>query len=441
MGKHKAGVRWQDGATLGELAEQALLTVSDVVVILGHGEGLSPRGGRLRIEDAEPGGGPLQAIATLVGSGLGERFIVMPCDMPGLDAASLQTLIAASTADSASAFINGQGRPQPLPVCLPSAMHPQLVALVASGERRLGALHAALDFVHVPIPGDEHATLRNVNRPEDLQAPKSQRKSPSKTSVMALSVPVVRHGPVSGTGSDSVSVETPLQILLGQAPIAVLMRTPGHDEELVTGFFLSEGIVAAASDLASVKPCDDVDLPAAKGNVIRAELAPGVKVDVARIARNTYVGSSCGICGQASIERALAIAGPVPHQPSVSAEVLVALPERLRARQATFALTGGLHAAALFDEAGALVVVREDVGRHNAVDKVLGHAAQRGLAAGELGLFVSGRISFEIVQKAMASEVGLVAGVSAPTSLAIELAGQGNVALYGFVRGGRATRY
>ena len=479
MGEPKAGVRWRDGATLGELAETALLGASCVVVVLGHGDGLSPRGGRLHQEDKEPGGGPLQAIATLLASGLGSHYIIAPCDMPGIDAELLRLLVdrACWTSDGqpsdaeGAVFINRDGRPQPLPICLSATVLARVTALVAAGERRLGALHASLDLRAVALPGDADAALHNVNRADDLApslapsltgpgvsrlgrpattpaerslaAPHDIRSivATPPTPAMAQDVPIQRIGVLSGAGTDAVAVEAPLQILLGPAPLAVLMRTPGHDTELVTGFLLSEGIIHAAADLSSVAPCEDVDLPAARGHVVRANLQPGVTIDVSRIARNTYVGSSCGICGQASIERALQVAGAVPHRLVVSPDVLVALPGKLRAAQATFALTGGLHAAALFDVLGNLLVVREDVGRHNAVDKVLGFAARAHIAPASFGLFVSGRVSFEIVQKAMAARVGLVAGVSAPTSLAVDLAAQGGVSLYGFVRGGRATQY
>lgn len=469
MGRDKAGVVWRGDTTLGELAEAALDATCDVTVVLGHGQGMPARGGRIRLEDGEPGGGPLQAIAALLQTGLGTYYVILPCDMPGLNADVLRALIDAAAGHDGAMLVDEKGRPQPLPLCLSADVSEVVAGLVDRGERRVGAVRQAVSLVGVAIPGQRHGVLRNVNSPDDVRASPLTTNSTPDLAVhnakeeqtrqgasdeisatdphrmgMAKELRVKRVGPglrSPNTETDTVAVEAPLQILLGPVPIAVLMRTPGHEEELVTGFLLSERIIASSADLADVAACDDVELPAARGHVVRATLNPGVSIDVSRVTRNTLVGSSCGICGQASIERALAVSGPVIARPSIASAVLVGLPQKLRAAQDTFALTGGLHAATLFDAAGSLLVVREDVGRHNAVDKVLGFAARSGLDASTLGLFVSGRISFEIVQKAMAGRVGVVAGVSAPTSLAVELAGQGGVQLFGFVRGGRATRY
>jgi FdhD protein len=237
-------------------------------------------------------------------------------------------------------------------------------------------------------------------------------------------------------GDDRVAHEEPLEIQVGGTPLAVVMRTPGRDHELALGFLLSEAVLASPEDLAALRHESVTRDPAAAGNVIRALLRPGVTVDVAALRRNFYTGSSCGVCGKASLERVLATAPPLRDASRFDPEVLYALPERLREAQAAFDATGGLHAAALFDRDGKLLVVREDVGRHNAVDKTIGWAAERGLLplAGH-GLLVSGRISFEIVQKALAARIPLVAAVSAPTSLAVQLAAAGRVTLVAFLRG------
>jgi FdhD protein len=182
--------------------------------------------------------------------------------------------------------------------------------------------------------------------------------------------------------------------------------------------------------------------PESSGNVIRALLREPGRLDLERLRRNVYTGSSCGVCGKASLERALATAPPLADAARFPEKVLCELPERLRAAQRGFDETGGLHAAALFDASGELLVVREDVGRHNAVDKVVGWAAlEDRLPLSGSGLLVSGRISFEIVQKALAARIPLVAAVSAPTSLAVALAEAGGVALVGFLRGRRFNLY
>lgn len=234
---------------------------------------------------------------------------------------------------------------------------------------------------------------------------------------------------------DAVAREDPLEIQLGGAPLAVVMRTPGHDEELALGFLVTERVVDRAADVVSVRHCTAVPHPEAAGNVVRAVLAEGVEVDLSALRRNLYASSSCGICGKATVENALAVAPPLRDPARFEASFFYALPERLRERQVAFQRTGGLHAAALFAPDGRLLVVREDVGRHNAVDKVVGWALRRDLVplSGHV-LLVSGRISFEIVQKALAARVPVVAAVSAPTSLAVTLAERANLALVGFLR-------
>ncbi len=240
---------------------------------------------------------------------------------------------------------------------------------------------------------------------------------------------------------DAVAREAPLELRIAGVPIAVVMRTPGHDEELARGFLWSEGI-AGPGQVASIRPCADVP-PDAEGNVLQVVLADGVDVDLARLRRHTYASSSCGVCGKASLEAALGTAPPLAPAERVALDprVLVTLPQRLGGAQEAFARTGGQHAAGLFTPDGTLLIVREDVGRHNAVDKVLGWAAARGLAPGGHTLVVSGRVSFEIVQKALAARIPTIVAVSAPTSLAIELARAGGIALCGFVRGTRMCLY
>ena len=190
-------------------------------------------------------------------------------------------------------------------------------------------------------------------------------------------------------GEDRVVREEPLEIRIGGVPVAVVMRTPGHDEELVTGFLLTERIVEARAQIDSVRHCTTVDTPEAEDNVVQAVLAAGVEVDLAALRRNLFASSSCGVCGKASIEQAMGTAGPLHSAVTVEPQRLYALPERLRAAQPVFSQTGGLHAAGLFDLRGEPVVVREDVGRHNAVDKVVGWWAMHRTEAPPI-LMVSG---------------------------------------------------
>ena len=245
---------------------------------------------------------------------------------------------------------------------------------------------------------------------------------------------------------DLVAIEEPLEIRLGHATsgvredssVSITMRTPGSDAELATGFLYTEAIIKSAADIALVKHCGPPAPDTGSHNVIRVELEPGVDVDLERLQRHFYTTSSCGVCGKTSLD-ALRTCGAADQPLTTtrfSKAVLTALPDRLRAAQKTFAATGGLHAAAAFDTAGKLVACHEDIGRHNAVDKVIGELLSRGLLpATDLGLIVSGRASFELLQKAVMAGMPVLAAVSAPSSLAVDLAREFNVTLIGFLRG------
>jgi len=243
-------------------------------------------------------------------------------------------------------------------------------------------------------------------------------------------------GASASDGRDAVACEEPLEIQVRGVPVAVLMRTPGHDEELARGFLVTERIVRAADEITAVRHCRVVEDPAAEDNVVAVSLRADVALDLEALRRNVVTSASCGICGKASIAAALAVAPPLDDPLRIAPETLHAIMATLAAAQPAFAATGGLHAAGLFAADGTPRVVREDVGRHNAVDKVVGWALARGALplAGHV-LAVSGRISFEIAQKALAARIPLVAAVSAPTSLAVDLAERANLTLAGFVRG------
>jgi FdhD protein len=245
----------------------------------------------------------------------------------------------------------------------------------------------------------------------------------------ASSVEVVRL-PRGETEPDEIAVEEPLEIRVEGRPIAVTMRTPGHDEELALGFLRSEGIAAV-----SARPTADL-----AANVIDVEVEGDV--DFERLSRNFYTSSSCGVCGKGALEAVAVEAPRVESELVVPAELIAVLPDRLREAQPTFAATGGLHATGLFDSGGELLVVREDVGRHNAMDKVVGWAFGQGLLPlTDKALCVSGRLSFELVQKAVVGGCPVVVAVGAPSTLAVDLARDRGVTLCGFVRGGRVNVY
>lgn len=242
---------------------------------------------------------------------------------------------------------------------------------------------------------------------------------------------VLRVGPDgSRPVEDHLAAEAPLEIRLGHTPIAVLMRTPGDEADLAVGFAITEGIVLRPGEIAGVTPVPD-DREGNRWEMLPAE---GVAIDPDQFRRNLYTTSSCGVCGKASIDAVRIASPPLPEGPVVRRTVLLRLPERMRAAQESFRLTGGLHAAAAFSPDGELIALREDIGRHNAVDKVVGALAVRSWPLSELILLVSGRISFEMVQKAAVAGISFVCGVSAASSLAVDLARELGVTVVGFLR-------
>ncbi|HEY5099080.1 MAG TPA: formate dehydrogenase accessory sulfurtransferase FdhD [Gaiellaceae bacterium] len=244
----------------------------------------------------------------------------------------------------------------------------------------------------------------------------------------AAEVEVVRL-PGGATERDRVAVEEPLEIRIGGTPVAVTMRTPGHDEELALGFCLSEGLRPESARVPDDLAANTIDVDAGG-------------FDAARLQRSFYTSSSCGVCGKGALEAVAVEAPRVDSQLRVPVGLIASLPDRLREEQATFAATGGLHATGLFAADGTLLCSREDVGRHNAFDKVVGRAFLDGLLPlAEHVLCVSGRLSFELVQKAAVAGCPILVAVGAPSSLAVELAGDRGVTLCGFVRGGSVNVY
>lgn len=270
------------------------------------------------------------------------------------------------------------------------------------------------------------------------------------SSSLAITVQKVRADAANSASSaqvdDRVAVEEPLEIRLGYTTgsgrtatsLSITMRTPGNDAELAVGFLYSESIVTRANDIQRVEHCGPAAPDTGNHNIVRVDLASHVAVDFDRLQRHFYTTSSCGVCGKSSLE-ALRMTGAerLPGGTVTFARnVLTKMPHTLRDRQQAFDQTGGLHAAAAFDSRGEIRVVHEDVGRHNAVDKVIGTLLmQNRLPAENLGLIVSGRASFELMQKTLVAGIPLLAAVGAPSSLAVRLAKEFNVSLVGFLRG------
>ncbi|MGH7827350.1 MAG: formate dehydrogenase accessory sulfurtransferase FdhD [Candidatus Binatia bacterium] len=236
---------------------------------------------------------------------------------------------------------------------------------------------------------------------------------------------------------DKLAVEEPLEIRLGRSAVAVTMRTPGHDTELAAGFLYTEGVIRGAQDIETISG-PDRRLP----NVVCVKLRRGVRFDRRRLRRYFHATSSCGLCGKTTLEAIQVKTKPVSTDITIPAALLYSLPQKLREEQAAFDETGGLHAAAIFDQGGDLLWIREDVGRHNAVDKVVGVALlEKKLPLDRHVLVVSGRVGFEIMQKALMARIAAVAAVSAPSSLAVALARKFKMTLVGFLRGTSCNVY
>jgi FdhD protein len=271
-----------------------------------------------------------------------------------------------------------------------------------------------------------------------MAAPEQVRRNVTPVRVVAV------HGDARSERADALATEEPLEIR-AQGPgqegqrVAVTMRTPGGDFELAAGFLFTEGLVTP-DDVRRVAYCDDLDDEEQRYNVVTVTLAR--PFDAERLSRNFYATSSCGVCGKASLDDIAVRCDIVAPGFTVEADVLVSLPDRLREAQRVFDRTGGLHAAGLFDRDGSVLSVREDVGRHNAVDKVIGEQLLAGrVPLSDRVLQVSGRASFEIVQKAAVAGIPVVSAVSAPSSLAVDAGGRLGVTVVGFVRDGRCNVY
>ena len=247
------------------------------------------------------------------------------------------------------------------------------------------------------------------------------------------------------TRPETLAVEEPMEIRINGTAITVTMRTPGSDVELAQGFLLTEGVIGQRDDIARVQYCRGADEDGVNSyNVLDVSLAPNVAMPDVDVTRNFYTTSSCGVCGKGSIDaiRLISRHSPGDDPTVVATETLSAMPDQLRSAQRIFATTGGLHGAALFDADGTMLVVREDIGRHNAVDKVIGWALENDrIPLTGTVLLVSGRASFELTQKAVMAGIPMLAAVSAPSSLAVDLAGQAGLTLVAFLRGDSMNVY
>jgi len=250
---------------------------------------------------------------------------------------------------------------------------------------------------------------------------------------------------------DLLAAEEPLEIRLGYGPqdqreqksISVTMRTPGHDFELALGFLFTEGIIRSPDQVYAIRYCTEANTIENKENIVRVELNENVTIDFAKLQRNFYTTSSCGVCGKESINAVRVVCQSAVRSPqlSVERELIVALPDKLRAKQNVFEYTGGLHASATFDTESNLIMLREDVGRHNALDKLIGASLSQHQPLDQQILLLSGRASFELIQKAAIAGIQIVCAVGAPSNLAVSLAQEFGITLIGFLRGERFNIY
>lgn len=423
-----------DGVTLLERVRSVLAEVVGEVVVIG--------GPASQIAEPEPGAGPLQAVIAALRAARergAEGAIAMGCDLPLLDAATVRKLAAPLWEQHVGRVPRVDGRLQVMAARWAlAALEPMERAWLA-GERSLTRVCAGLSL-EVDDEWDARA-LADVDTPEAL-ATAARIAADTREMHGPTAAVQVRRWPPGEDVLDRVAREEPLEIVVDGVPLAVLLRTPAgveHDLSLAAGFLLAEGVIERMRDLDGLAPCLD---PAAehRENRVLVTLAPGVSVpDSAR--RVFATGASCGLCGKATIA---SLVQRLPGRPQASAPRLAhinAMDAAVRARQAGFAATGAVHGAGLF-AGNQLLAIAEDVGRHNAVDKVFGLALRRGeLPLHGRVLWVSGRVSFELVQKALLAGVDALVAVGAPTSLAIELATRGGLHLIGFVRGERANVY
>jgi FdhD protein len=414
--------------------DQLRAVVDEIVVVRAFGQ--RPVEPYRNLVDAVADKGPLGGIYTAVTDARERNAIALiaSCDRLGLRAEWADELARAARRTGAAAYRDTRWHGD-FSAWMPDT-RPALADRLEADDL---SLHAALESlgsaVEVP-PG--WSTVVRANTPADAQR-YVELHGPTRT------VELADLSERAGQGRDDlVAVEEPLEIRLEfevrgirqTRPISITMRTPGDDVSLAVGFLHGEGIVSTRDDIESVVHCDDGKNP----NVVNVRLAPGQRVELARLQRNFYTTSSCGVCGKSSLEALDVVAQPV-RTVELSAEVVTRLPVELRARQPVFDLTGGIHGAGLFRADGTLIDVREDVGRHNALDKLVGARFLLGQDMQGLAVCLSGRASFELLQKALMARAGAVVAVGAPSSLAVALAAEHSIALYGFVRGDRFNRY
>ncbi len=430
LGQDKAFVTWR-GAPLYTVQLRKLALLSPTRLFLSaRPEQPFPEvlSGVTRIADQIPDLGPLGGLLAGLQASDADRVLVLAVDLPRMEETFLRELL-----DGEGGLVprSADGW-EPLAAVYPrQAMLALLEEAARRGERRLQTIldeAAAAGIIRaLPVETSARNLFENLNTPEDLAG---LLAIPRDSSIM---VKRIRDGVLLPAEIDQVAIEEPLEIKVNGRNIAVTMRTPGHDDELAVGFLLTEGVLKSSVKIEALHLDES-------GNHV--EILLQNDPDFASLTRHVFTSSSCGVCGKATLDAVLQNLPPLPPLDEVVHwSVLTTLPERLRQAQVTFQRTGGLHASALFTFSGDLLVAREDVGRHNALDKVIGRSFLDRRDLSRSILLVSGRISFELMQKARAAGIPVVAGISAPSSLAVAFAKESGQVLLGFLREGTANLY
>ena len=433
FGEDKAFFEWRGQPLFAfQLRKLAQLDPNRIFLSANPGQGFPDfLEGVTIVHDEKSELGPIGGLATCLEKCESDFLIVLAVDLPNLPLDFLQMLV--KTGKGIVPRI--EGRFEPLVAVYPKEILSLVRDQIEQGERSLQKLLLRAEAENLMEPldiysGNEREFFANLNRPEDLET--IQQGLFDKPTLLVR----FRHGDGFSEAEDVVAAEEPLEIRVEDRSVAVMMRTPGHDEELTAGFLLTEGVIDSGNDILEISACPDVD-PDRSGNTIQAKLAPENAVDLESLTRHVFTSSSCGVCGKATIDSVFQQHDPISSEVGkvITEDVLLSLSNTLRKAQETFDRTGGLHASAIFDTRGNLQWLREDVGRHNALDKVIGRAVLDGnLPLSDSILLVSGRISFELMQKALAAGIPIIAGISAPSSLAVEVAKESGQTLIGFLR-------
>ena len=446
-----------------QLAKLHALAPTQILISARDGQNFPDNTPARVVRDEVPDAGPLGGLISALRHARESRVLVLGVDLLDMPPGFLQGLCAATFLESGVVYRNGTHY-EPLAAIYPVSLLPLAEECLAAEKLSMQGLIglAVTDgaIQSLALPAESRRFFSNMNTIEELARvsasmagdetePRghSESASLSDSALPSATLRIVKieqpteSPPITREVEDHIATEAPLEIRVEGKSVAVVMRTPGHDEELAIGFLISEGVVADPDDVFEVSPCKSQD-GAQSGNVIDVLLKNPDPKALEKLTRHVFSSSSCGICGKATLDSVF-VAFPKVTQPlGFEASTIFALPAVQRGAQKTFETTGGLHASAIFDRFGELLMLREDVGRHNALDKVLGAAfLENRLPFNDHILLVSGRISFELMQKSLEAGVPVVAGISAPSSLAVDFARESGQTLCGFLRNGRMNVY